>query len=67
MDALPNTPYRHIETHRIGGASAAIRAGTVRNTMDSYNVACIASGITCLLASLLVIRITRRRAGLAAA
>ena len=53
--------------HQIGGASAAILAGTVRDTMGSYNVAFIASGMTCLLASLLVIRITRRRAGLAAA
>lgn len=52
--------------HQIGGASAAIMAGTVRDATGSYMIAFMASGFVCLLASLLVLRI-RKPAALVAA
>jgi MFS family permease len=44
--------------HQIGGALAAFGAGAVRDTTGDYLVAFVTSGIACLLASLLVLRIT---------
>jgi len=51
--------------HQLGGASAAIMAGSVRDMTGSYMIAFMASGVACLAASLLVIRI-RGRAAVAA-
>ena len=48
-------------THQIGGASAAVGAGIVRSATGSYLLAFMASGLACLLASLLVLRIAPRR------
>jgi MFS family permease len=48
--------------HQIGGAVAALGAGVLRNATGSYVSAFIASGAACLIASLLVLRITRRPA-----
>jgi len=53
--------------HQIGGASAAIMAGTVRDVTGSYMVAFVASGLACMMASLLVLRIRHHRPTLAAA
>jgi MFS family permease len=46
--------------HQIGGAVAALGAGLLRNTTGSYLAAFIASGVACLIASMLVLRIGRR-------
>ena len=46
--------------HQVGGALAAFGAGAVRGMSGSYMMAFIASGIACLLASLLVLRVTAR-------
>jgi predicted MFS family arabinose efflux permease len=48
-------------THQIGGASAAVGAGIVRSATGSYLLAFMASGLACLLASLLVLRIAPQR------
>lgn len=48
--------------HQVGGALAAFGAGAVRNATGSYVAAFLASGIACLLASLLVLRIARQPA-----
>jgi len=45
--------------HQVGGALAAFGAGEVRSVEGSYLIAFVASGVACLLASLLVLRITR--------
>jgi MFS family permease len=45
--------------HQIGGAMAAFGAGEVRSLTGSYLVAFISSGLACLLAAVLVLRITR--------
>jgi len=45
--------------HQIGGSLAAVGAGAVRTATGSYMVAFLASGLACLLASLLVLRIAR--------
>jgi MFS family permease len=45
--------------HQVGGAVAAFGAGAVRSLTGDYLLAFLASGIACLLASLLVLRITR--------
>ena len=45
--------------HQIGGALAAVGAGMVRSETGSYMLAFISSGLACLLASLLVLRIAR--------
>ena len=42
--------------HQIGGAIAAVGAGVMRNTTGSYFGAFIASGVACLIASLIVLR-----------
>jgi MFS family permease len=48
--------------HQVGGALAAFGAGTVRSLSGSYLMAFIASGLACLMASMLVLRVTPRRA-----
>jgi len=48
--------------HQIGGAIAAVGAGVMRNATGSYMAAFIASGATCLIAALLVLRVARRPA-----
>jgi predicted MFS family arabinose efflux permease len=53
--------------HQVGGALAAFGAGAVRSVSGSYLLAFVASGIACLLASMLVLRITPRGAVVAAA
>jgi predicted MFS family arabinose efflux permease len=53
--------------HQIGGALAAFGAGEVRSVEGSYLIAFVASGLACLLASMLVLRITRPASALAAA
>ena len=49
-------------SHQVGGAIAAFGAGAVRGVSGSYLLAFVASGVACLLASLLVLRITPRGA-----
>ena len=46
--------------HQLGGALAALGAGEVRSFTGSYLIAFVASGVACLMASLLVLRINRR-------
>jgi predicted MFS family arabinose efflux permease len=46
--------------HQVGGALAAFGAGAVRSASGSYLMAFIASGLACLMASLLVLRVTPR-------
>jgi MFS family permease len=53
--------------HQMGGALAAFGAGEVRSMAGSYLLAFVASGAACLLASVLVLRITRPTAALAVA
>jgi predicted MFS family arabinose efflux permease len=48
--------------HQVGGALAAFGAGAVRSVSGSYLLAFLASGLACLLASLLVLRVTPRAA-----
>ncbi len=45
--------------HQIGGALAAFGAGAVRSITGDYLLAFLTSGLACLLASLLVLRVTR--------
>jgi len=45
--------------HQIGGAFAAFGAGTVRSLTGDYLLAFMTSGLACLLASLLVLRVNR--------
>lgn len=45
--------------HQVGGALAAFGAGTVRSLTGDYLLAFLTSGLACLLASLLVLRVTR--------
>ena len=52
--------------HQIGGALAALGAGETRYLTGSYLPAFIASGVACLVAALLVLRIARGRAAVAA-
>lgn len=53
--------------HQIGGAIAAFGAGTVRSLTGDYLLAFATSGLACLLASLLVLRITRPLSAIALA
>ncbi len=53
--------------HQIGGALAAFGAGETRYLTGSYVPAFLASGIACLMAALLVLRIARTRPVVAAA
>ncbi|MSP00259.1 MAG: MFS transporter [Acetobacteraceae bacterium] len=46
--------------HQIGGSIAAFGAGAVRSASGSYLLAFLASGVACLAASMLVLRITPR-------
>ena len=48
--------------HQVGGALAAFGAGAVRSFAGSYLLAFLASGIACLAAALLVLRVTPRAA-----
>jgi MFS family permease len=45
--------------HQVGGALAAFGAGAVRGFAGDYLLAFLTSGIACLLAALLVLRVTR--------
>jgi sugar phosphate permease len=45
--------------HQVGGALAAFGAGAVRSFTGDYPLAFMTSGLACLLASLLVLRVTR--------
>jgi predicted MFS family arabinose efflux permease len=47
--------------HQIGGALAAFGAGETRFLTGSYVPAFLASGLACLMAALLVLRVARRR------
>ncbi len=49
-------------SHQVGGAIAAFGAGMVRSVSGSYLLAFVGSGVACLLASMLVLRITPREA-----
>ncbi|HEY6434046.1 MAG TPA: MFS transporter [Acetobacteraceae bacterium] len=51
-----------VAAHQLGGAVAAIGAGEVRTLTGSYMLAFIGSGIACMIASMLVLRIARRPA-----
>jgi len=53
--------------HQVGGALAAFGAGEVRSVEGSYLLAFVASGVACLLASVLVLRVSRPTPALAAA
>jgi sugar phosphate permease len=53
--------------HQVGGSLAAFGAGAVRSVEGSYLLAFVASGLACLLASALVLRISRPTPALAAA
>jgi predicted MFS family arabinose efflux permease len=46
--------------HQVGGSLAALGGGAVRSVSGSYMIAFLASGLACLMASLLVLRITPR-------
>lgn len=48
--------------HQVGGALAAVGAGAVRDAAGSYFFAFLISGIACLAASMLVLRVTPRSA-----
>lgn len=52
--------------HQVGGAAAAFGAGAVRSLEGSYLLAFLASGLACLMAALLVLRVTPRGALVAA-
>jgi len=52
--------------HQFGGALAALGAGETRYLTGSYVPAFLASGVACLLAALMVLRITRQRVLIAA-
>jgi len=51
-----------VAAHQFGGAVAAIGAGEVRSITGSYMLAFIGSGVACMIASMLVLRIARRPA-----
>ncbi len=53
--------------HQLGGALAALGAGETRYLTGSYVPAFLASGVACLMAALLVLRIARGRTALAVA
>ena len=53
--------------HQLGGALAAFGAGAVRGATGDYFLAFVTSGLACLLASLLVLRVTRSEPALAPA
>ncbi|HEY0181409.1 MAG TPA: MFS transporter [Rhodopila sp.] len=53
--------------HQVGGSLAAFGGGMVRSLSGSYLMAFLASGLACLMASLLVLRVTPRGALVAVA
>ena len=53
--------------HQIGAAVAAAGAGWIRTTTGSYFEAFIISGVACLIASLIVLRVSKTTAPVAAA
>jgi MFS family permease len=53
--------------HQVGGALAAFGAGAVRSATGDYFLAFVTSGLACLLASLLVLRVTRSEPAVAPA
>jgi sugar phosphate permease len=53
--------------HQVGGALAAFGAGAVRSATGDYLLAFMTSGLACLLASLLVLRVTRPAPAIASA
>jgi MFS family permease len=53
--------------HQVGGALAAFGAGAVRSATGDYFLAFVTSGLACLLASLLVLRVTRSELAVALA
>jgi sugar phosphate permease len=53
--------------HQIGAAIAAAGAGWIRSTTGSYFEAFIISGVACLIASLIVLRVSHTKAPVAAA
>jgi MFS family permease len=53
--------------HQVGGALAALGAGAVRDVTGTYLLAFITSGLACLVASLLVLRISHGQLATAAA
>jgi predicted MFS family arabinose efflux permease len=53
--------------HQVGGALAAFGAGAVRDLTGTYMLAFLTSGLACLIASLLVLRISRTGLVVAAA
>ena len=53
--------------HQVGGALAAFGAGAIRSTNGDYLLAFIASGLACLVASLLVLRVSHSRLAVASA
>jgi sugar phosphate permease len=53
--------------HQVGGALAAFGAGAVRSATGDYFFAFVISGLACLLASLLVLRVTRAELAVAPA
>jgi MFS family permease len=53
--------------HQVGGALAALGAGSVRGLTGSYAMAFLASGLACMMAAMLVLRVTRRAPVLALA
>jgi MFS family permease len=53
--------------HQVGGALAAFGAGAVRSASGDYLLAFITSGLACLVASLLVLRVSRHQLAVASA
>ena len=53
--------------HQVGDALAAFGAGPVRGFEGSHRLAFVASGLACLRASMLVLRVSRPAQALAAA
>jgi sugar phosphate permease len=49
--------------HQLGAASIAFAAGAVRTFFGDYQLAFMSSGLLCLLAAGLVLRIARERPG----
>jgi predicted MFS family arabinose efflux permease len=53
--------------HQVGAATAALLAGAIRTETGGYAPSFVASGVACAIASVLVLRIARRPAAIAAA
>lgn len=50
-----------LTAHQIGAATATFAGGTLHTLMGNYNISFIAAGLICLIASLLVLRITSQK------